>query len=92
MLRILTPVLIITALIGVLLYSQKVIMRKKYIDFLSGLGWGEIILESMTTKELHAFYTFITQYSRKGIKPVEGSDLDKTLLQIARKYEVINYI
>lgn len=86
------PLLIIGVLVTILLVTQKSIMNKKYIDFLSGLGFGEIVLSQMSTKELHAVFTYITEYTRKGRTVTEGSDLDKTLLQVARKYEIINYI
>jgi len=82
---------VIGAIIVIYLVTHR-LTKKKYESFLQTLGFGEVILDQMSLKELKAVYIYINDYTRKGRTVPEGSELDKTLLKVAHKYEIINYI
>jgi hypothetical protein len=63
--------------------------RKKYYDYVNGLGFGAFWLDQMTTKELHDLYTYIHDYTQVGKLVDAGSPLDFRLIKISAKFPAI---
>lgn len=84
--------LYIAALAAVYYFFKQTTQRKKYYEYVNGLGFGSYWLDQMTNQELKDFYTYIHDYTQKGIQVKIGSPLDLRLVEIGKKFPaILNY-
>lgn len=82
-------------IISVLIVVLYLLTRKtKYYKYFQSIGFGSVLLDSFTNKELKDSYNYLTYYQQKGIPLTENNNpsLYESIVKINNKFHIFTSI